>query len=320
MDSIFVQIASYRDSQCGTTIKNLLSQARHPERLSFGVCLQWNFDDSEEEAACGAASLTTSPRVRIDAVQASESRGVCWARSRCQKLWQGESFTLQIDSHMRAEPGWDESLLACWRKTATPKAIISCYPNGFKIDPDSQHETFARRLLPIMAAKEFDNNSILRLQGISCFSVSGGLPQSPPPGAFISAGMLFGPASIITSTPYDPKLYFYGEESTYAARLWTAGYDIFNPDRLLLYHLYKSPQPQGRATTHWADHADWNSLNHASIERTVQLLSGQADLGPYGLGSERSLADYQEWSGVDFQRKTIADHAYKGLFGSGIAA
>ena len=54
MDRIFVQIASYRDPQCGPTIRDLLAKADHPEQLSFGICLQWQFDNSEETICCGA--------------------------------------------------------------------------------------------------------------------------------------------------------------------------------------------------------------------------------------------------------------------------
>jgi FkbM family methyltransferase len=68
--------------------------------------------------------------------------------------------------------------------------------------------------------------------------------------------------------------------------------------------------------THWADHADWNALDRASIAKVTELLSGKIDLGGYGLGRERSLADYQEWAGIDFNNKTIKAHAKAGIFGS----
>ena len=68
--------------------------------------------------------------------------------------------------------------------------------------------------------------------------------------------------------------------------------------------------------THWGDHSDWNALDRTSVTRATGLLSGQLDLGEFGLGSARSLADYQEWSGVDFSAKTIQPHAIKGQFGT----
>ena len=80
-------------------------------------------------------------------------------------------------------------------------------------------------------------------------------PDLPILGAFIAGGFLFGPSSIVGEVPYDPELYFYGEEIAMSARLWTSGFNIYAPNRLLLFHLYKtehtcllytSPSPRDR--------------------------------------------------------------------------
>ena len=312
MDKIFIQIASYRDPQCGPTIQDLINKAQNPERLSFGVCLQWMFEDTEEALSCGPESLPNWPTLRLKTVHAKDSKGTCWARAKCQSLWHGEAFTLQIDSHMRAEPDWDALITSHWQQLNNQKGILSCYPNGFTITPE-QTIAYSRERLPLMAAKAFGDDGLLRLQGISKYPIPDGLPRTPPNGAFISAGMLFAPSSILEDTPYDPHLYFYGEESSYAARLWTAGYDLYNPHRPLLYHLYKTAVDRG--ATHWQDHANWSDLNKRAITRAQNLLNCRDDLGPYGLGSERSMADYQAWSGINFAAQTIQQHALDGLFG-----
>ena len=52
--------------------------------------------------------------------------------------------------------------------------------------------------------------------------------------------------------PYDPDLYFHGEEVAMSARLWTSGFNIYAPNRLLLFHLYKTEHTdQEHAATHW---------------------------------------------------------------------
>ena len=312
MERIFVQIASYRDPQCGPTIRDLLAKAKRPDRVSFGICLQWQFDNPQDASSCSPNSLPNKTTIRTIEINARQSRGACWARAKCQRLWEGEEFTLQIDSHMRAEPKWDDELINCWTKADNPNAVISCYPNAFTLNDDARTYKPDRSSLPIMGAKEFDSHGILRLHGISKFPLPEHPPTSPPPGAFISAGMLFGPGRIIADTPYDPYLYFYGEETTYAARLWTSGYDIYNPDRLILYHLYK--KSTNTTPTHWGDHDNWSDLNATSITRAMELLNGEADIGRHGLGDKRTLAAYQEWSGVDFKNKTIRPHAANGMF------
>jgi hypothetical protein len=42
------------------------------------------------------------------------------------------------------------------------------------------------------------------------------------------------------------------------------------------------------------------------------MAPGDADLGPYGLGAVRSLADYERYAGVDFARRTVSQAARDG--------
>ena len=312
--TIFVQIASYRDPDCGATLRDLLRKAAAPERISIGLCLQ---NQPEDEPQCGIGDLADDPRLRLINRRAADSRGVCWARSLVQSLWRGEDFTLQLDSHMRFEPDWDQQLLMSWQECGDPGAILSCYPNGFQ--PPDQRD---RASLPLMAALAFNEDGLPRFQAINRFKLPEQRPTRPIPGAFISAGMIFGPGQMISDAPYDPHLYFYGEEVTLAARLWTAGYNIYNPNRLAVYHLYKTTA--AAAPTHWSDHNNWWQHNQLALERAKHLLgmapsptaAALQEIERYGLGSQRSLADYQAWSGIDFQAAQVAGHALQGLFGT----
>jgi hypothetical protein len=45
MNTIFVQIASFRDPELNPTIKNLLQNAKYPENIRFGICNQYNPED-----------------------------------------------------------------------------------------------------------------------------------------------------------------------------------------------------------------------------------------------------------------------------------
>ena len=58
-ESIFVSVASYRDAQCGQTIKSLFEQADNPARVFVGVCEQ-NSGDAKE--ACVPAALPKNVR------------------------------------------------------------------------------------------------------------------------------------------------------------------------------------------------------------------------------------------------------------------
>src|SRR5262245_39046834 len=102
--SIFVSIAAYRGPQLGPTIRDCLHQARYPDDLRFGVCWQHGEDEP-------AIAEFADPRLRVIDVPWRESRGACWARAEIMKLWDGEEFFLQLDSHHRFTDGWDARLL-----------------------------------------------------------------------------------------------------------------------------------------------------------------------------------------------------------------
>ena len=180
-----------------------------------------------------------------------------------------------------------------------------------------------------MSAFKFDDYAILKFQGIDRYTLPEQKPEHPLPNAFIAGGFLFGHGRIVNDVPYDPELYFYGEEITMSARLWTHGYNIYCPNELLLFHLYKSSSNNGdRSTTHWSDHSDWFQLNRRSLVR-IHTLLGSLQRAPekltpkttdvetlphYGLGTARTLEAYQAWAGVNFANQTISARALKGLF------
>jgi Rps23 Pro-64 3,4-dihydroxylase Tpa1-like proline 4-hydroxylase/GT2 family glycosyltransferase/peroxiredoxin len=312
---IFVQIASYRDPDCQYTVKDLFEKAAHPERIFVGIC--WQRVQGEDDH-CFQVPYPRPQQVRVLDVDARKSRGVCWARSQTQTLWQGEEFTLQIDSHMRFEPRWDETLLTMWAQCDNPKAVLTCYPPGFT-PPDDCKKDFVFG----MSAKEFDKHGILLMKGAPAYKTSQ-LPKKPMQGAFLSGCMYFGSASLIRDVPYDPHLYFFGEEISYGVRLWTHGYDLFHPNQLVVYHDWdRSKRP-----THFSDHRDWSSHNKRAFARVKHLLGTERSSDPkvldeidrFGLGTVRSLADYQVYAGVDFAAKTFTANAARGEFGAAAPA
>ena len=314
--TIFVQIAAYRDPDLPATLHNLIQRAAQPERLRFGICLQLAADDPPH---WGTSAFPDHPHLKSIRFDAAESRGACWARRQAQGVYGGEDFLLQIDSHMRAVEHWDDLLLTTWRECSDERAVLSVYPNGFQQPCRLQTST-----LPVMAAAGFDSYGILKLRGISRFQLPEEQPDRPIPGAFIAGGFLFGPGSIVSDVPYDPDLYFYGEEIAMSARLWTSGFNIYAPNRLLLFHLYKTEHTdQEHAATHWGDHSNWHDYNLHALKRVHTLLGSLnnapasirclndelGELKPFGLGRKRSLHMYQQWAGIDFKTAEISQAA-----------
>lgn len=100
MNKIFIQIASFCDPQLVPTIKNILETAKKPKNLVFSIARQYNPDDQMDNLD----EFRKDKRFKILDILHTESEGVCWARNLTQQLYNNETYTLQIDSHMRFAP------------------------------------------------------------------------------------------------------------------------------------------------------------------------------------------------------------------------
>jgi hypothetical protein len=296
---IFVNIASYRDPECQWTVRDLFSKARHPERIFVGICWQVI---REEDQKCFQFQTRPS-QCRVIGFDARDSLGACWARHHAQSLWRGEEYTLQIDSHMRFVDGWDERLPDMLALCPSDRPVLSSYPSAYT-PPD----TIDSHVVATMYAQGFNRDGILKLNSVG--HPPQDAPPVPAPSAFCAAGFLFADSRINVEIPYDPYLYFHGEEITLAVRLWTHGWDIFAPNDVLIYHDYNNHPERPR---HWADRKDWTVLNSRSLKRAMHLLGMERSNDPevlreierYGLGQRRSLETYQAFSGIDFHRRLI---------------
>ena len=304
MNDIFIQIAAYRDSDLPATLRNLIERAADPERLHFGIFLQLKPEDPAEWA-----DLPEHPHMKVERIDAAASQGCCWARSQAQKLYRDEPYWLQIDSHMRAVWGWDRLLLQMHAATGDHLAVLSTYPNAF-LQPN---QFLGDGCLPLIQPKGFEYYGLL--------TFSGALVKErfakPKLSHCIAGGFIFGPGHAVKTVPYDPELYFHGEELSMAIRLFTHGYNLYNPNQNVLYHLYK--KGEGQELTHWGDHSDWFKRNRKSMVR-VHALCGTLSTAPksiepnvldltdmdrYWLGRRRSLSDYEKASGVNFKNQRV---------------
>lgn len=299
---IFVYIASYRDQECQWTLRDLFGKARHPERVFVGVCWQ---TDPDKDQAC--FSIETRPeQVRSVHFHIREARGVGWARLQAQQLWQGEEYVLQIDSHMRFVPDWDEEMLGMLALCDSPDPVLTIYPPGYT-PPDELHE---RRQPHVQCIKGFSHNG---LPEFTHKRIPAGVEVSrPQPTAAYAAGFMFGSSRILREVPYDPDIYFNGEEPSLAVRLWTHGFDLYSPQKTVIYHYYQ----RADGSRHWNDAKKWVDLHKRTMKRLKALCEPAsctpeevAELGRYGLGMQRSLDAYERFSGISFTGKTLAAYA-----------
>lgn len=321
-NTIFIQIASYRDPDCKNTIRDLFQKAKHPENIFIGLNWQYSEEDTfspyyEED--------TYLNQIRIVKYDCKESQGVCWARAQTQLLYNNETYTLQIDAHMRFIENWDEALLEMYSKLiehGIKKPIISHYPPNFTLDGEFEQ-------------RQGKMTSYIRNDGIVYFKLSGysieQYDDMPLPSASVAGGFIFANAQWIKEVPYDPNLYFHGEEITLSVRLWTHGWDIFNPTKIIMYHLYQSriDKESGEKVKvreiklHKDDNNDYKIREKRSVLRIKYLLGTShfindkealKDIEHFSLGTQRSLYQYENYSGIDFKQLTRNHFARLGIF------
>jgi hypothetical protein len=305
-DLIFVSIASYRDQQLGATVKDCLGKAECKDRIRFGIC--WQHGD-EETAPPFAPD---DPRFRVLDVPWQQSRGAGWARAETMKLWQGEPWFLQVDSHCRFVYGWDRKLIEMAEdlreRTGTRKPLLSAYALAFR---PGRLEVLAGDPGQI-GFQAFTEDSIPQIKPTGF--PPGMQREFPVPARFLAAGFLFAPGSFVEDVPYDPEIYFLGEEVTMTVRAWTHGYDLFHPVTSVVWHDYQ----RHTARRHWGDHTEadetprlWSDLDQISRDKVRRLLNGEP-VETYGLGSERTLAQYEAYAGLSFRLRRAHPYTVRG--------
>ena len=111
MNKIFINIAGYRDPELIPTVKDAIKNATQPERLFFGICWQFSPDEPEDFGE-STDPLLKDIYLKYIRIPANQSRGMNWARKLAHGFYRNEcNYYLQIDSHMRFSPGWDNELI-----------------------------------------------------------------------------------------------------------------------------------------------------------------------------------------------------------------
>ncbi len=302
-NTIFVQMASYRDNQLVPTLEDMLKNAKNPQNLTICVCWQ----HAKEDEWDNLDQFKEDPRFKIIDVDYKQSKGVCWARNQIQQYYNGEKYTLQLDSHHRFVKNWDEELISMMEllnKKGHKKPVLTAYIPSFnpENDPAERHQEPWKmnfdRFIP-EGAVFFLPASIENWKNL----------KAPIPSRFYSAHFCFAPGSFAEEIQHDPNYYFHGEEISIAVRAFTHGYDLFHPHKVVVWHEYTR---KGR-TKQWDDDPIWIERNNNSHKRNRKLFEMDGEIkdinfGKYDFGTARSLEDYERYSGLNFKKRAVQQY------------
>jgi Glycosyltransferase (GlcNAc) len=336
-DAIFVQVASYRDPQLIPTLIDLIRRAAQPSALRTVVCWQHASRETIEDflsngftlrdvhASRGCAIHRLSYRdaaVELIDVPHLKTQGVCWARNLIQQHYRGEKYTLQLDSHHRFIEDWDSILIDMLEslRDKSPKPILTAYLPAFDPDDDPASRVMAPTVLTF---EKYNWEGILTM---GARYIDQAEYAQPVRARFYSAHFAFADGALANEVQHDPQCFFTGEEITIAARAFTHGYDFYHPHRVVAWHQYSRPG----CPKVWDDHTgaakrggevdlDWSERNDRARIRNRYLLGidrakhSELDLGRYGFGKCRSLADYETYAGVLFAERAAHPAARAGF-------
>jgi len=331
-NTIFVQIASYRDPELIPTLDDMIKQAASPENLHICICWQHADDEtsdifldagfvmggfSGEDDGFNIIDMEKSgAQLQVIDVHINETNGACWARNQIQQHYADEKYTFQLDSHHRFVDGWDSlsiEMLESLRSEEVPKPLLTAYIPSF----DPENDPAAR----IHAPWKMDFDRFIP-EGAVFFrpSTIDNWEQRTKPmsSRFYSAHFCFVDGSFAVEVQHDPEYFFHGEEISIAVRAYTHGYDLFHPHKVIAWHEYTR---KGR-TKIWDDHTttkknegditlDWVERNNMCHRRNRILFSmdgednSTVDFGKYGFGTERTVRQYEEHAGISFQYRGV---------------
>ena len=303
--TIFVSIAAFLEPILEFTLDGLFSKAEQPDTIRVGLIDQSNSDNR--------SWLSTKPywsQIRYVQIDPVDARGVSWARSLAFSLYEGEDHFLQIDSHTHFSEGWDRVLVEQLTKllAQTDRPLISTYPPAFEFDEQNQPNPTFPPNNAVLVMGPLEDSQLKDLSATLLFKVHHARDVEFVEGFHVGGGFIFTLGRFVEAVPYDPYMYFHGEEQNLALRAYTHGWTIFHPldTNIPIFHLYKRAH-QEHKTHHWhPDHeaqrqVKWVNHQMRSEARLIALIRGELE-APFGLGTERSIEQFIAFSQINYGR------------------
>lgn len=354
-DAIFISLAAFREHLLAPTLMSAFDQAKNPEKLYFGAVVQNCFgldgtvcrtglqvigknaegkdqvkmsdappDENGIETFCKDPKykkFCDTGHVRAIYIHDTDALGPATARYYASKLWGGEKYFMQMDSHLEFAKEWDRRFKEEVHLAKNyPKAILSAYPPGFsEFSKEFEAVQPGGRLCTCEFSENGVENHIIRI------NQAGRTPKDakrPTQIAFIAAGFFFAHASFLQDVPFDPYApwCFMGEEIALSIRAWTHGWNIYAPRKSLIAHQYR-PGRLGlpkfwESVGRDSGRPQLNTKLQKHVIRRIKHMVGYTDDTPelieqegdgivltdyehYSLGHTRPLEDYLKLTNID---------------------
>jgi len=334
LPTFYVSVASYRDPECQPTVEDMFLRAEHPERLRVAVVEQRvQGEDDEFIPFCGKplrpcsedpdqTMCKYSNQIDVFVVPAILSIGPVFARHIANRMYRGEYFAMQVDSHVRFIHHWDSDLISQWESAKNEMAIITTYLSDItdSIDPVTFENKHPNR--PIMCKTDYEGKG--KLKHLRHGQQPEGIPGihgEPTLHPFWAAGFSFARGHFVVQVPYDQyePMVFQGEEIFIGLRGWSYGYDYYTAETSVAFHMYaikKNKDKRKNIKLFWEN----SNLYPGSAVQGMKRLNGiigtgdpgdkfyNASAKEYGLGNVRPKEQFYKLYGIHTETKKVEDN------------
>jgi hypothetical protein len=283
--TIYVSIASFMDKELKKTVVSLLSNARNPENIFLYILSQDNVHPDLEKILKRYEVLG----YKYEKVLPESSKGVGHARYITRSfLSKSYTYYLQIDSHSIFEWKWDVKLIRDYEKAEKKweRFIFTSYPpgydyiDGFPVKTSSSDPPPIVGIRPILETPTRYEPKYIQYSGDEYGQETG----------YFCGGLGFGRSEHFLQVPYDPEIYFNGEEQTQSIRFFENGIKLVCPPNIYLYHNYNGDMRQ----RHWQVVQGWENLDKLSQNRLNSFFTVSSN-SEYSLKSLKSIS---LWEGL----------------------
>ena len=249
-ETIFISLASYRDPECTPTVESIFQRAKNPNRIRVAIIDQRKNDEDPScnrplvpcEQDPGQVLCRFEHLIDYREYEAHLMVGPTFARHIGHRMYRGEYFSMQVDSHVRFVEHWDEDIIDQWTSAGDEMAVLTTYMSDVvnSIDPVSHKSLRENRAIMCNALFDGIGDSTEHIRfGVQPNSKPK-IKSSPMLEPFWAAGFSFARGHFLVQVPYDAylPLVFQGEEISMTVRGFTYGYDFFAPVRNVAFHMY----------------------------------------------------------------------------------
>ena len=220
LETIFVAVTSYRDPECLPTVEDLFRRAKYPNRIRVGIVNQIIQDDEDDISSCNkptaescqkkADDMLCQYRHLIDSIQydAKLMVGPTFARHIANRLYRGEYFSMQVDSHVRFVQDWDDIAIREWKSIGNEMAVITNYMSDIagSIDPLTHKSLKTSRSMMCKIEYEWLGDPKQHIRYTIQPNNKPRIDHTSMLQPFWAAGFSFARGHFTVQVPYDPYL------------------------------------------------------------------------------------------------------------------